>query len=127
MNPTLLIAEGDPDVCELHRLFLAASGYQVEVSKDGLDCLEKLRQSIPNVLLLDWNLRWGGGDGLLAWLREESVLQEVPTIITSAGFPEESPAFLKPPVVACLVKPFSMNSLLESVRSAIAAKESEIR
>src|SRR5438067_11067086 len=74
MKQTLLIADGDAELCDLYEMFLTECGYEVEAASDGLDCLRKLRQVIPAVLVLDLELRWGGGDGVLARLREESLM-----------------------------------------------------
>jgi DNA-binding response OmpR family regulator len=68
MNQTLLIAEGDAELCDVYRRFFARQGFDVETASDALDCVEKLRRVPPAVLVLDWELRWGGGDGVLAWL-----------------------------------------------------------
>ena len=60
MNRRLLFAEGDPDLCRRYEIFFDEFGYEVETASDGLDCLEKLRQATPAVLVLDSELRWGG-------------------------------------------------------------------
>ena len=73
MKQALLIADRDAELCDVYRRFLTDRGYEVETSSDGLDCLRKLRQVTPAVLVLDLELLWGGGDGVLAWLREESL------------------------------------------------------
>ena len=101
MKHRLLIAISDAEWCELYRRFLTELGYEVETATNGLDCLANLRQVAPAVLVLDLELPWGGGDGVLAWLREES------------------PAL----VVDYLPKPVALTPLLESVRSAVASRE----
>ena len=121
MQPSLLIADGDAELCDLYRRFLAERGYEVETSSDGLDCLRKLRQLTPAAFVLDLTLHWGGGDGVLAWLREENPTHRIPVIVTAtAGCPEDLAEFIEPPVVRFLPKPFALTALLESVRSAIA-------
>ena len=121
MKQTLLIADGDAELCDLYQRFLAERGYQVETSSDGLDCLRKLRQRTPAVLILDLELHWGGGDGVLAWLREENPMHGIPVIVTAtAGCPEDLAEFIEPPVVRFLPKPFALTALLASVHSAIA-------
>ena len=123
MKQTLLIADGDAELCDLCRRFLTARGYDVETSLDGLDCLEKLRRLEPAVLVLDPELLWGGGDGVLAWLREESLMPGIPVILTAtAGYPQDFAEFTEPPVVDYLPKPFALTALLEKVRSAVAKK-----
>jgi two-component system phosphate regulon response regulator OmpR len=123
MKQTLLIADGDAELCDLYRRFLTERGYEVETSLDGLDCLRKLRQVTPVALVLDPELRWGGGDGVLAWLREESPTHGIPVILAAtAGYPRDFAEFIEPPVVDYLPKPFALTALLESVRSAVARR-----
>ena len=121
MQQTLLIAEGDAELCDIYRRFLMERGYDVKTASDDLDCLRKLRQLTPDVLLLDLKLPWGGGDSVLAWLRKENLTQEIPVILTAtAGCPLDLAEFIAPPVVECLSKPFTLIALLERVHSAIA-------
>jgi len=121
MKQTLLIADGDAELCDLYRRFFTEGGYEVETSSDGLSCLRKLRQRAPVVLVLDLELRWGGGDGVLAWLREESPTHGIPVILTAtAGYAQDFAECSAPPVMDYLPKPFALNALLESVRSAVA-------
>jgi len=124
MKHTLLIADGDAELCNVYERFLTDRGYEVETSLDGLDCLRKLRQVTPAVLVLDLELRWGGGDGVLAWLREENLMPGVPVILTAtAGYPLDMAELKDPPVVDYLPKPFAVTALLESVRSAVGGRE----
>lgn len=121
MKQTLLIADGDAEVCDLQRRFLSERGYQVEAAVDGLDCLTKLRQQKPAALVLDLELRWGGGDGVLDWIREERSMLGIPIILTAtAGYPQGKAEFNDSPVVDFLPKPFALTALLECVRFAVA-------
>jgi len=121
MNQTLLIADGDAELCDVYGRFLTERGYEVVTSSDGLDCLRKLRQLTPAVLVLDLDLRWGGGDGVLAWLREENPRPAVCVVLTAgACYPSDVAERSEPPVVGYLPKPFALTGLLESVRAAIA-------
>jgi DNA-binding response OmpR family regulator len=121
MKPRLLIADDDAELCQLYGRFLAERGYEVETSTDGLDCLRKLRCRQPAVLVLDLELRWGGGDGVLAWLREQAgpALPAV-VLLASGASPEPLTELVVPPVTCCLRKPFSLDALLNGVRTAAA-------
>lgn len=124
MSHTLLIANGDPTLCYLYGRFLAERGYIVESSPDGLDCMEKLRRIEPSAVVLDADLPWGGGDGVVAWLREQRPTHEIPVIMIGAGGNRtESAEFVEPPVVAHLPKPLGLMALLVNVRAAVAIKE----
>jgi DNA-binding response OmpR family regulator len=119
---TVLIAQGDAEMCDLYRQFLTKHGYHVETSSDGLDCMKKLRVWTPAVLVLDLELRWGG-DGILAWLREENPAHGLPVILTArAGYPQAFLSFIEPPVVDHIPNLFALTVLLEKVRSAVAEK-----
>jgi DNA-binding response OmpR family regulator len=123
MKPTLLIAEGDAELCDIYRRFFSNRGYQVETASDGLDCLQQLRRLTPAAVVLDLELRWGGGDGVLAWLREQGAAARVPVVLTAtASQALEVEGYVAPPVVEVLAKPFALTVLLESVRAALVSK-----
>jgi two-component system response regulator AtoC len=126
MSPLLLIAEGDAELRTACQQFLARRRYDVETAADGLECLEKLRRLRPPVLVLDRELRWGGGDGVLAWLREPGAPAGVSVVLTAtAGDPPAVLGDLRPPVVELLPKPFALTALLQSVRAVLADKRRE--
>jgi len=126
MKPTVLIADGDADLCDIYRSFLSDRGFAVETASNGLDCLAKLRQLSPPVLVLDRELRWGGADGVLAWLREERFQSVVAVVLTATvDVSPESANNIELPVVRFLAKPFALPALLESVRAAVAEKKQE--
>jgi DNA-binding response OmpR family regulator len=122
MRPLLLVAEGDAELREAYREALARHSYNVETAADGLECLEKLRLLMPEVLVLDRDLRWGGGDGVLAWLREQCALARAAVVLTATV---DVPEHVHPPVVKLLPKPFTLTALLESVRAAVADNKRE--
>jgi DNA-binding response OmpR family regulator len=123
VRPTLLIADGDPALCDIYQKFITSRGYGVETASDGLDCLAKLQRATPAALLLDMSLLWGGGDGVLAWLREEKARSGVAVVLMApAGYPRPMANDVQPPVVQILTKPFSLTALLESIRAVMARK-----
>ena len=121
MKPVLLVADSDAELCEIYQRFLGERGYEVAVASDGLDCLEKLRRVRPAALVLDLGLRWGGGDGVLAWLREEGAGVGV-VLTATGGYHPGLTEDVAPPVVRFLPKPFALSALLETVRAAVASK-----
>jgi DNA-binding response OmpR family regulator len=60
MRPTVLIADVDSELCSLLPTISHRASYRVETATDRLDCLEKLQQRGPSVLILDLELRWDG-------------------------------------------------------------------
>jgi CheY-like chemotaxis protein len=124
MNTTVLVAESDAGLRDVYKKFLGGRDFDVQTAACGLECLEKLRQELPDVLVLDLALPWGGGDGVLAWLCEEGLQSEVAVVLMStSGGRQEAPQSTQAPVVESLAKPFTLAALLQSVFTA--AKEGE--
>jgi two-component system KDP operon response regulator KdpE len=119
-GPMLLVAEADAELRDAYRAFLALHGFAVETASDGLECLAKLRRLAPDVLVLDQGLRWGGSDGVLACLRENTSGARV--ILTATAQPQALPEVVFHPVVKLLAKPFSLEALLGAVGEAAANK-----
>ena len=112
---TVLIAEADRDLRDAYVRFLAGLGFEVDTATDGLECLSKLRRILPDGLILDLELLWGGGEGVLAILREDNHLLYKQVVLTSAaasGHVLNSLAFSFG--VRALTKPFPLSELLES-------------
>lgn len=121
MRQSLLIADGDAELCDLYEMLLAELGYDVETATNGLDCLRKLHQSTPDILVLDLDLRWGGADGVLDCLRDENSTHRIPVILTAAdGYPNGWAESIDAPVVAYLPRPFTVTDLVDRLDFAIA-------
>ena len=75
------------------------------------------RVAVPEVLLLDIDLRWGGGDGVLDCLRANLNGYGLPEVLV-AGY--DSPSFLSHrsgvSIERCFQKPFRPSALLEFMR-----------
>lgn len=117
--PTVLVADGDGELREIFVDFLTSRGMQVETAGDGLECVAKVRDNVPDLIILDAELLWGGGDGVLDWLRYEWPGAPIPVILTATA---RIAPVIEPPIVAFLPKPFALAPLLEKVRDAMAAR-----
>lgn len=122
MKPLLLIADADPDLLDLQRRFLSDHGYQVEIAADGLACLVQLRRHWPDVLIVDRDLPWGGADGVIARMRENTDVPSVPVVLLSTSACANRDLLL-PPVVQCLMKPFRLKALVQAIASAEAKSQ----
>lgn len=115
MKPIVLVAVAEPTMSWLCRLYLQERGYEVETAGDALECLAKLRRGKPTVLVLDLDLRWGGGDGVLAWLREEGGAPSVPVVLVVPASFQRSEDLAAPPVVSRLQQPLVPEQLLRRI------------
>ena len=126
IKKTVLIAEGDLEFSDLLQCFLKDRGFRVESASDGLECLAKLRKSLPAVLVLDAELLWGGGDGVLSWLHEEQAVPAVSVILTAtAGASFRIIDDIDPLVIKFLAKPFRLMTLLRYVCNAMGDQQNQ--
>jgi CheY-like chemotaxis protein len=121
MTLSLLIAQAEWSPTHYFRMSLAELGHSVETAIGGLECLKKLRQHKPDLLILEQDLPWGGGDGVLARMREEATELTVPVVLV-VDRPEMSSELTESPVVCLLRKPFRLMELLDCLQWAAGKK-----
>jgi CheY-like chemotaxis protein len=78
------MADGDTILLSLYRAFLMTEAIDVRTASTGLECLEQLRHWRPDVMVLDADLPWGAGAGVLEVMREDPTLPEVPVLLLAA-------------------------------------------
>lgn len=120
----ILVAEADRAAVTAHVRELEAAGFAVLTAGDGLECVERLRTALPDVLVLDAEILWGGGDGILAVCQEETLLRSIPAIVM-VGRRNASVLYrLAPyPVGDLLFKPVAPGKLAERVGELVALRE----
>lgn len=62
------------------QLDLVRNGFDVATADHGLECLQVFQAFSPDVIVLDPELRWGGGDGVLDVIRDDPQLSKVPVL-----------------------------------------------
>lgn len=118
MITQLLIADSDAAIIKRCGRYFGKRGYQVELATNGLECLAALKRVPRHVLVLEWQLLWGGGDGVLAYLREGCFLWPETVIVTSGEPARVGRRTLEAPVKAVLRRPFSVVELFHAVHRA---------
>lgn len=121
MTTGLLIAESDPELRGIYDRLSSMLGYDVETAADGVECWSKLRARSPDALVLDVDILWGGGDGVLACLRDDADGAEAPAVfITGDHEPDVLSRRFGVPPGRCFQKPYRLTALLDSVRAVVA-------
>lgn len=110
-----LIVDHDRGFAEATRRCLAARGNEVAVATDGLQCVEELRAMAPAVLVLDPGILWGGGDGVLEWLRSEEPLTPPTIVLVECSDGHRIPDRLLPSINYQCQRPKSLQDLLPFV------------
>lgn len=64
-----------------YALDLKRHGFDVAIADNGLECLDVLGRFVPDVIVIEPELLWGGGDGVLAVLSDMPELRSVPVLL----------------------------------------------
>ena len=80
-----------------------------------------MQQTVPDALVLDWDLPWGGGAGVLACLHEADATAKVPVVLVSGRFLSE--VGLNEPFKARLQIAGDAGSLYDVVDTVLASTD----
>ncbi len=90
MTKKILIIEDEEILLELLQKKLIQEGYEVTIAKDGVEGLEKVKEQVPDVILLDIIMPKMGGFEVMKELQKEEKFSSIPIIIISnSGQPVE--------------------------------------
>ena len=123
----ILIADDQPDNLTLLARYLGNEGYSYTMAKDGLETLEKARNELPDLILLDVNMPHKDGFTVLKEIREDPAIQHIPVIILTATrfSPTEIQSGLNMGADDYVTKPFDRRELLARIRTRLRVKEAE--
>lgn len=123
----VLIADPDEYLVDSYRACLEQNGFEVVVAASGLECVERLRNSAPDVLVLETALPWGGGDGVLAMMCEEPDVPRIPVIALTLGHDRGVLYRLAPfPIDDYQVKPLTGKRLVQRVRAVVKRRPADV-
>ncbi len=122
----ILVADDDPDFVDAVRPVLEASNYEVIVAEDGEECLEKAKDELPDLILLDVIFP-AGKDGYTVCqeLREEGQTRSIPIVmLTSVGKEFSQPEYAKEIAIShraddYIDKPIEPKELLRKIEKHI--------
>lgn len=118
--PRIMIVEDEEALSLLLRYNLEAEGYAVEAIDRGDEAELRLRESVPDLLVLDWMLPGLSGIELCRRLRQRAETQRLPVImLTARGEESERVRGLATGADDYVVKPFSLPELLARVRALL--------
>ena len=120
MGARILIVEDEEPLTLLLRYNLEAEGYQVDVAARGDEAEIRLKESTPDLVVLDWMLPGISGIELCRRLRARSDTERLPIImLTARGEESERVRGLATGADDYLVKPFSVPELLARIKSLL--------
>jgi DNA-binding response OmpR family regulator len=120
-NPIrVLMADPDESLQQMYREALLQEGFEAIAAASGLQCVARLRERVPDVLVLEPLLPWGGGDGVLAMMGEIPGLAMVPVLVlTACRTPHILEGVSRFPISDYQIKPLTSARLAERLRSLL--------
>jgi two-component system, OmpR family, phosphate regulon response regulator PhoB len=120
MTPSILIVEDEEALTLLLRYNLEAAGYDVESVARGDEADLRLREAVPDLVILDWMLPGVSGIELCRRLRSRPETRQLPIVmLTARGEESERVRGLSTGADDYVVKPFSVPELLARVSALL--------
>lgn len=119
----VLLVEDEPLTAEVFARALSRDGHVVDVARDGLQALRRLRERPPAIVVLDMSLPALSGADVVRELRASGLL-DLPVVVVSGSHQRDTQltaAELSPG--AWLLKPIKPRELVDVVRALTAAAD----
>ncbi len=126
MNPKALIIEDNEDNQYLESLLLKQSGFSVITARDGREGIERARQELPDIIILDIQMPVMDGYETVACLKSDPVLRSIPIIgVSSYALDVEKEKALSLGFNGYLEKPIDPDSFVDEVRRFLPLREGD--
>ncbi|MCA9953449.1 MAG: response regulator [Ardenticatenaceae bacterium] len=121
MSWSVLVVDDEPLTQDLLRLMLEPAGFRVTGAEHGLEALQKVQQSKPDIMILDVMMPHMDGLTVCRKIRSNPETADLPIVMLSGkthlNAVEEG---MEAGANRYLAKPMSRNDLIQSLREVLA-------
>ena len=103
MSRILIVDDSETILIFLQAIF-ESQQYEVDTASDGASGLEKVQQSLPDLIITDSIMPGMDGFAFLRALRDDPVTEAVPVIMLTAGDPHDPDHIVREPRPDAFVK-----------------------
>lgn len=124
-QPKLLVVDDDPDILDAITTILATQPYDIRTARDGVECVDEVREEIPDLIILDLLMPKKDGFAVVRELRENPKYAKIPILILTSVREDASrrryelETGLAMDVQDYVEKPISPMDLLERVKKLL--------
>ena len=116
----ILLVEDTNEQRDLVAMYLEMNGYHVEVANDGLQGLAQARKLKPDLILMDLGMPKMDGYQMIAELRADEKLKDVPIVVISAWTAATHRERAKAAGAdGFITKPFELGHILSTVQKYV--------
>jgi len=116
----ILVVEDDDAIAELLTFHLTRAGYAVEQTGDGEEAVLRARETLPDLVILDWMIEGISGLEVCRQLRHLSDTAAIPVImLTARGEEEDRVRGLEVGADDYVTKPFSPREMVARVAAVL--------
>lgn len=83
-QPKLLVVDDDPDILDAITTILATQPYDIRTARDGVECVDQVREHIPDLIILDLLMPKKDGFAVVRELRENPKYGKIPILILTS-------------------------------------------
>ncbi|MEQ8237656.1 MAG: response regulator, partial [Cyclobacteriaceae bacterium] len=89
MSLKLLLVDDEPNILLSLEFLMKKAGYQVFIARDGMEAIDILNQSVPNIIILDIMMPQVDGYEVCQHIKKSPELQNVKIIFLTAKSKKE--------------------------------------
>ncbi|UWR21075.1 response regulator transcription factor [Sulfitobacter sp. S190] len=117
MTKHVVLVEDETNIAEAIRFLLGREGWRVETLANGTSAAEVIRAARPDLVMLDVMLPGKSGFEILAELRSDTALSDLPVLmLTARGHARDRDMAMQVGASRFMTKPFSNEDMLAAVR-----------
>jgi len=128
-QPKILVVDDDPDILDAITTILSTQPYSIDTARDGIECVDKVRANVPDLIVLDLLMPKKDGFAVVRELRDNPRYEKVPILILTSVREDASrrryelETGLAMDVQDYLEKPVSPADLLERVSNLLESSQ----
>jgi len=128
-RPKLLVVDDDPDILDAITTILGTQPYSIDTARDGVECMDKVREDTPDLIILDLLMPRKDGFAVVQELRQNPRYAKVPILILTSVREDASrrryelETGLAMDVQDYVEKPISPMELIDRVKSLLESSK----
>ena len=116
----ILVVDDEQNIVDLLSIVLKGEGYDVNTAVDGLEALRKIRDSKPDLVILDINMPQLDGWNVLSSLRASDDTRSLPVLMcTNKDLVRDVERAETLGATGYIPKPFEINRVVEKIRNTL--------